>query len=107
MRERIIKSVKLPSPEDAANHCVSPELGELVPEYIAGLLAESIEEEIEDHLLSCRQCRESFLKINQVMDAARAGGEGFFNKATEGYKANGRRLRLVVPTTRKSDARSD
>jgi hypothetical protein len=106
MRERIVNSVKLPFPDDAANHCVSPDLGELVPEYIAGLLAEPIEVEIEDHLLSCRQCRESFLRINQTMEAARAGGEGFFRKADEGYKPNGRGLRLVV-RTRKSDGRSD
>jgi|SRR5205085_2982777 len=51
--------------------CNSPEIGELLPEYIADLLADSVAEAVEDHLLDCLYCRENYLKVLSIAEAAR------------------------------------
>ena len=43
--------------------CTSREIGELLFDYIVGLLAESAVEEVEDHLLECSYCEERYLRI--------------------------------------------
>jgi len=49
--------------------CGLPALGELLPDYIAGLLADSVAEEVEEHLLDCLDCRSKHLKILGIAEA--------------------------------------
>lgn len=59
------------SPASAGRVCNSPAFGELLPDYIAELLADSIEEEVEEHLLDCLHCREKYLKVLSIGNALR------------------------------------
>jgi len=47
-------------------------MGALLPDYIAELLADSIEEEVEDHMLDCFYCREKYLKVLCIGNALRS-----------------------------------
>lgn len=51
--------------------CCFPALGELLPDYISGLLADSVAEEVEAHLLDCLDCRSKHLKILGIAEALR------------------------------------
>lgn len=53
----------------AGRVCNSSALGELLPDYIAELLADPIEEEVEEHLLDCLHCREQYLKVLSIGNA--------------------------------------
>lgn len=68
------------SPDSVGNVCNSPALGELLPDYIAELLADSIEEEVEDHLLDCLHCRENYLKVLSISNALRSAKAARDNK---------------------------
>lgn len=52
--------------------CIRPEIGELLPDYIVDLLSDSAAEEVEEHFLSCRQCREDYLRIISIRRLAKA-----------------------------------
>jgi anti-sigma factor RsiW len=60
--------------------CTRPALGELLPDYIVDLLEDPAAEEVEDHLLECRHCKERYLTILRIRGAAirarRRGQEG-------------------------------
>jgi anti-sigma factor RsiW len=56
--------------------CIRPEVGELLADYIVGLLADAKAEELEEHLLFCPRCREDYLKIIRIRSAARAAKTG-------------------------------
>jgi hypothetical protein len=43
--------------------CTHPTLGELLPYYVVGLLSDPASVEIEEHLLDCLHCRETYLKM--------------------------------------------
>jgi hypothetical protein len=60
------------SPASAGKVCTSPAMGELLTDYIAELLADSIQEEVEDHLLDCLHCREKHLKVLSIGNALRS-----------------------------------
>lgn len=65
------------TPETASREvCTRPTLGELLPDYILDLLADPAAEELEDHLLECRHCKDKYLTILRVRGAAmRARGQ--------------------------------
>jgi len=51
--------------------CVHPDIGELLPDYLVGLLSEAAAEEVEQHLLACVRCHENYLKVCRLKEAAR------------------------------------
>lgn len=59
------------SPATPFGACTSPDLGELLPDYVASLLEDSINEEFEEHLLDCLHCREKHLQVIGIGDALR------------------------------------
>jgi anti-sigma factor RsiW len=59
--------------------CTCPSLGARLPDYIVELLEDLAAEEVEDHLLECRHCKERYLTILRIRSAAlqaRRGQEG-------------------------------
>jgi anti-sigma factor RsiW len=50
--------------------CTRPALGARLPDYIVDLLEDLAAEEVEDHLLECRHCKERYLTILRVRGAA-------------------------------------
>jgi hypothetical protein len=50
--------------------CTNPTIEEQVFAYIADQLEDSVVEEVEDHLLECRHCREFFLIMLSVRGEA-------------------------------------
>lgn len=43
--------------------CTCPALGELLMDYVVDLLKDSAAAEVEEHLLDCLHCRETYLKM--------------------------------------------
>ena len=59
--------------------CTYPTLGEMLPDYVVELLGDSASAAVEDHLLDCLHCRETYLKMLRIdaprrRDAAAPGG---------------------------------
>jgi anti-sigma factor RsiW len=55
--------------------CVNPVIEERVFAYITDELEDSAVEEVEDHLLECRHCREFFLIMLSVRGEAQKAGD--------------------------------
>lgn len=53
------------------DRCINPDMRELLPEYMVELLTDAAAEEVEEHLLFCRYCREDYLKILGMRGRAR------------------------------------
>ncbi len=51
--------------------CTDPQVGEGLSAYITDPLEEGAED-VEDHLLNCRPCREFYLTMLDILDEARA-----------------------------------
>lgn len=62
--------------------CSTPEIGQLLGNYFVELLDESAAEEVEDHLLECGYCRNRYLRMLGLMDAALVYSEQGPNPAT-------------------------
>jgi Putative zinc-finger len=75
--------------------CIRPEIGELLPDYIVNLLADWAADEVEEHLLGCRQCRENYLKVISLPGAARAKKERAAAAAKESSPARGELVRFA------------
>jgi hypothetical protein len=58
---------KLPSQE----LCIKRGVGAIVADYIVGLLEDSEAEDVENHLLECRRCKEKYLLILDLRGSAR------------------------------------
>jgi len=43
--------------------CIYPALGEMLPDYVVELLEDTAAAGVEDHLLDCLHCRETYLKM--------------------------------------------
>jgi predicted anti-sigma-YlaC factor YlaD len=56
---------------ECAPGCVNKDIGQLLPDYLVGLLSVSASDEVKEHLLFCRECREHYLKIISLRTAAR------------------------------------
>ena len=83
------------SPALPTEGCTSPSLGELLPDYIAELLKDSIAREIEEHLLDCLPCRNKHLKVLGISDAIRK------SKAADEQSLGGARV-LRMPNLKRS-----
>jgi hypothetical protein len=57
----------------AHNHarCIDAKTRELLPDYMVELLADPIADEVEEHLIFCRRCREDYLKFLSLRSSAR------------------------------------
>lgn len=51
--------------------CINPAAGERLSEYLADPLESPAAKDVEAHLLDCRHCREFFLTVFSLRDAAR------------------------------------
>jgi anti-sigma factor RsiW len=51
--------------------CAAPSLGALLPDYIVDLLSEADAEAVDNHLQSCRDCKQRYLTVLQVRAEAR------------------------------------
>lgn len=51
--------------------CSNPVVGERVSAYVTDPLGDPSAEEVEDHLLDCRHCRDFFLVLLSLRDEAR------------------------------------
>jgi hypothetical protein len=49
--------------------CACPAVGERLYDYIVDLLEDPVAEEVEDHLLNCRCCRQEYLKLLSLRGA--------------------------------------
>lgn len=51
--------------------CICPATGSLLPDYILDLLEDTVAEKVEEHLVNCRSCKETYLTILRIRGAAR------------------------------------
>lgn len=52
--------------------CIDTHIRELLPDYMVELLVDTAaEEEVEEHLIFCRRCREDYLKFLGIRSSAR------------------------------------
>ena len=88
--------------------CTNPALQAQLFDYIAELLSDEAQEEVEDHLLDCQYCREFFLMMLNVRSEARR--ERILRSSKDdGTQGNVQLLRLAdfrqaKPTERTSSA---
>lgn len=68
MNKHLNKITKLKFQE----RCICPDVGELLSHYIVDLLSDSAAEEVEEHLIFCRFCREKVLRMDKIRSAAQA-----------------------------------
>lgn len=43
--------------------CIDPAVGSLLPDYLVDLLEETAAEQVDQHLLDCHRCKETYLAI--------------------------------------------
>ncbi len=55
----------------ASGTCTHPTLGDRLSAYLADPVESPAAEEVEDHLLECRYCREFFLMVLSIRGEAR------------------------------------
>ena len=58
------------SEAEFCDSCTFPALRELLPDYLADQLGDAAAERIEDHLLTCRPCREQYLELLKLLGSA-------------------------------------
>ncbi len=51
---------------EVSDACADPHISKLIPEYVNNLIADPSANEIENHLLECRHCREFFITLMQL-----------------------------------------
>jgi len=69
--------------ESGATNCIAPNIGALIPEYIVALLAEDDVETVRNHLLACVPCRQRYLTVVRVREAAQEARRQAERKSSE------------------------
>src|ERR1700753_22520 len=94
MTEKNLIFIPRQSSTPATDGCIQPEIGQMLVDYIANELENSIARKVEDHLLPCRSCRENLLKVSKILSPRHEANDKYKDCPEEGA-ITPKRLKMV------------
>lgn len=80
--------------------CTFPTLRDLLPDYIADQLGHAASEAVEDHLLACPPCRQTYLEYLKLLSSAYSAftelsADGSNRASKNGAESNGAKVLML------------